>query len=374
MEIVLETSIYIFIIGFYTILLLVLLYKLAKDNFSVPYLTLIPLFGILGGIFAILHMSDILPSFLYLDTIILALELIFWGFQFFFLYLFLEYLSTPRPHNMRMLCAFGLFLLQIFSHLLIIWFELISSSKSDNIWLLADIGYNNLAFFSLIFGIYTYYKVYHDTREKRAAGFIIGLSLAFIGFIFHSLVDYIGFFSTLPEFLEEIGFLGDILPMFGLFVFIATYLYDLNYIYRLHGDHLLLLVTYKNGLAIHSIEFECGSNIKIEENFFSGFISSLSFVFDKVLKSKYPLESISSKDETIMIRSGKKILVIFLTRNPTSILMKAMDKYIQFFEERFCNELEREELEISKFRSAKDLIKPIFPFLKVRETQEIPFL
>jgi hypothetical protein len=54
--------------------------------------------------------------------------------------------------------------------------------------------------------------------------------------------------------------------------------------------------------------------------------------------------------------------------------MKAMDKYIKFFEERFCCELEREELEISKFREARDLIKPIFPFLKVRETQEIPFL
>jgi hypothetical protein len=263
---------------------------------------------------------------------------------------------------------FGLLIIQNMSLWLMVWFASFSPTAVENLWLLADFGYNNLAIFAYwIIGIPTYYRLYRYTKEKKAIGFIIGLILAGSGYIVNSLIDYIGFFTTLPTWLDDIGILGDVFPLTGLIIFLITYIFDVDYIYRLPHDHYMLMVTYKSGVAIHSVQFETERKVKIEENLFSGFISSLTFVFDNILQSPSPIDTISSKDASILLRSGEKIIVIVLTKQPTSILARALDRYIHRFEKRFKEELKEESTEVSKFQDAKEIISQIFPFLKITE-------
>jgi hypothetical protein len=130
----------------------------------------------------------------------------------------------------------------------------------------------------------------------------------------------------------------------------------------------MLVVTYKSGITIHSVKFQTKRNLEIKQNLFSGFMTSISFVFNNILKSEEPIETISSKDATILMRSGEKIIVIMIVEQPTKILERAMDRYIEMFEKRFQEELEEETSEVSKFKDAEDLINPIFPFLQIEDT------
>ncbi|MEJ2279449.1 MAG: hypothetical protein P8Y70_17160, partial [Candidatus Lokiarchaeota archaeon] len=60
---------------------------------------------------------------------------------------------------------------------------------------------------------------------------------------------------------------------------------------------------------------------------------------------------------------------IMLARQPTRILERAMDRYITIFEKKFERELDLESTEITRFKEADELIKPIFPFLKIENSE-----
>lgn len=368
MNLEINTIINILIASFYTIFFLLFSYQTTRKHRSAPHLLLLLLFGLLGAFFAIVDSTEIFPNFGPYSRIYLIIELMFYGLQFFFFYLFVQDISRIRPHIWTLIVMFTFLIIQNMALWLMVWFSSFSSTAVDNLWFLADFGYNNLAIFSFwIIGVPTYYKLYDYTKEKKAIGFIFGLLLSGMGYIVNSLIDYIGFFSTLPNWLDSIAIFGEIFPLTGLIIFLFTYIFDVDYIYRLPHDHYMLMVTYKSGVAIHSVKFKTKRAVEIEDNLFSGFITSLTFVFDNILRSPSPIETISSKDASILIRSGEKIMVIVLTQQPTSILTRALDRYIKKFEQKFSKELKKESTEISRFQAAKDLIGKIFPFLKIKE-------
>lgn len=368
MSIEINVIINILIGSFFTILFGLFTYQTTRKHRSAPYLLISLFFGVLGAFFAIIDSTDIFPNFGPYSRIYLVLELIFYGLQFFFFYLFVQDISRIQPQLWSLLIMFTLLIIQNMSLWLMVWFSTFSSTAVDNLWLLADIGYNNLAIFAYwIIGIPTYYKLYNYTKEKKALGFILGLILIGLGYSVSSLIDYIGFFGTIPGFLDSIAIFGEIFPLVGLLLFLLIYILDVDYIYRLPHDHYMLMVTYKSGVAIHTVKFQTKREIKIEDNLFSGFISSLTFVFDNILRSPSPIETISSKDASILLRSGEKVLVIVLTQQPTSILTRALDRYIKRFEEKFNELLKIESTEITKFTEAKELIGKIFPFIKIKE-------
>jgi len=371
MNLDINTIINILIGSFFAILFVLFTYQTTKKHRAAPYLLSSIFFGVLGAFFALVDSADLLPNFTPFNRTYLILELMFYGLQFFFFYLFVQDISRLNPQLWSLILMFAFLILQNISLWLMVWFSSFSMTAVDNLWLLADIGYNNLAIFAFwIIGIPTYYRLYNYTKEKKALGFIIGLILVGGGYVVGSLIDYIGFFGTVPSYLNDISILGEIFPMVGLLIFLLTYILDVDYIYRLPHDHYMLMVTYKSGVAIHTKKFDTKREVQIEENLFSGFISSLTFVFNNILQSISPIEVISSKDASILIRSGERILVIILTQQPTSILARALDRYIRRFEDKFKDELKRESTEVGKFQEAEELIKPMFPFLKIKENSE----
>jgi hypothetical protein len=160
---------------------------------------------------------------------------------------------------------------------------------------------------------------------------------------------------------------GEIFPLMGLLLFLITYILDVDYIYRLPRDHFMLMVTYQGGTPIHSVKFHTKRKAELNQNLVSGLISSLKITFDQLLQTTAPLETISSKDASILLRSGEKILVSMLAEHPTAILIRALDKYVIRFEEKFSDEIKRETHDTTEFEKADKLIKPIFPFLEIKK-------
>ena len=128
----------------------------------------------------------------------------------------------------------------------------------------------------------------------------------------------------------------------------------------------MLMVTYKSGTPIHTVKFQTKRDVKVNESLFSGFITSLTITFDQILQSKSPLETISSKDASVLVRSGEKIFVVMLAEHPTAILARALDKYVKQFEKKFKEKIEKETADTTEFSKADELIKPIFPFLEIK--------
>jgi hypothetical protein len=262
----------------------------------------------------------------------------------------------------------GLLILQNASLYFMVWFSPFSEEVVDFLWLPADVGYNSLAIVAFgIFGIPIYTRLYRYTKEGKALGFMISLSLVISGFIIHSFIDYLGFFDLVPPWLDNISILGEILPLSGLLLFLMTYIVEVDYIYRLPADHYMLMVSYKDsGILLHAVKFETHKEVNLKENLFSGFISSLSVLFTEIFKEPSQIETISGKNIHILMRSGRFITAMMVTRQPTSILENAMDRYIEEFENHYEKELKREIAEVSKFDDAIQLVKPIFPFLKFK--------
>ncbi|TXT58658.1 MAG: conserved membrane protein of unknown function [Promethearchaeota archaeon] len=358
----------IIITSLYGIFLVLFAYQTKVKGRSAPYLLLLLFFGVVGGFLAIVDSSGILPSFGPYNRIYLILELVCYGLQFFFFYLFIEDISSLKPRLSGLMIMLSLLILQNTALWSIVWFSAVAPDAADYMWLLADIGYDNLPIVAfLFFGLPTYYRIYRYTEEKKALGFILSMILASTGFIIISLIDYTGFFGVKPVLLDNISLLGEIFPLLGLLIFLLTYLIDVDYIYRLPSDHFLLMVTYRSGVPIHFTTFETKKEVEIEENLFSGFISSIGMVFDQILQSRAPIQSISSEEATIVIRSGKNIMAIILTKRPTAILERAMDKYIDKFEKKYREPLKNEIVEINAFEGAKELVKPIFPFFRIKK-------
>lgn len=363
-----DFTIDILVVSFYFILLVIFIYQTTRRNRSAPFLLLNLLFGVLGGFFAVVHNVNIIPNYTGYPNFYLLVELLFYGFQFFFFYLFLEDISELKPKLWRLMLMFGLLILQILG----LGFIIISSAYSEELllvsWILEGLGFNLSAFIVfLLFGIPVYYKIYNYTKEKRVFGFILGLLIGSLGFILNSIYDSITLLYYIRIWPSSIRAVINFFPMIGLLFFMITYLSDIDYIYRLPHDHFMLMVTHKNGISLYTAQFSTKKEIEINENFFSGFISNVNYVYEKVLKSPSSIENVSGKEASILIRSKKHLLFAFVTHHPTAMLIRALERFADRFEEYYKSELKSDMSHVAKFQDADMLIKENFPFLKIKK-------
>ncbi|TFF92511.1 MAG: hypothetical protein EU543_05430, partial [Promethearchaeota archaeon] len=171
MSLDINTIVNILIGSFFTILFVLFTYQTTRRHRSAPYLLLSLFFGVLGAFFALVDSANLLPNFTTFNRIYLIVELMFYGLQFFFFYLFVQDIWRLHPQLWSLILMFVFLIIQNMSLWLMVWFSSFSTAAVDNLWLLADIGYNNLAIFAFwIIGIPTYYRLYDYTKEKKTLG------------------------------------------------------------------------------------------------------------------------------------------------------------------------------------------------------------
>lgn len=353
------------IAAFFAVLLVFFLYQIVKKKRDAPFFVTLLFFGMLGGIFAFLDSADLFADPL---RIMLTIQLTCYALQFFFFFMFVENLRSLKVNMLRFGIVFGFLLLQQFALWTIVWFK--SYPITTHLWLLADMGYNNVALISfLACGVPVYLKMYRYTKETKPIIFTIAIIIVSMGFIIISLSDYFSYFSTIPEWLASIGDLGDILPLTGLLLFVIVYISDVDYIYRLANDSYLLMISYKTGIPIHKVNIKNQKNVYIEDSLISGLLYTINSIFTNVLQVKTPIESISSKEATALMRSGKYIVATILTEKDSAILARALERYVKEFESRYEDILKVNDSEVSKFNSADDLLTRVFPFFIIENKE-----
>lgn len=354
------------IASFFAVLLVFFLYQIIKKKRDAPFFVTLLFFGMLGGIFAFLDSANLFEDPL---RIMLAIQLTCYALQFFFFFMFVENLRSLKVNMLRFGIVFGFLLLQQFALWTIVWFK--SYPVTTHLWLLADLGYNNVALIIfLACGVPVYLKMYKYTKEIKPIIFSVAIIIVSIGFIIISLSDYFSYFSTIPEWLAVIGDLGDILPLTGLLLFVLVYISDVDYIYRLANDSYLLMVSYKTGIPIHKVNIINQKNVYIEDSLISGLLFTINSIFTNVLEVKTPIESISSKEATALMRSGKYIVATILTEKASAILARALERYVREFESRYEDILKINDSEVSKFNSADDFLTQVFPFFMIENKEK----
>jgi hypothetical protein len=346
-------------------LLLLFIYQTTRKQRSAPHFLILLTFGMVGGIFAFLDSARIFPD---PKRIFLAAQLTCYGFQFFFFYLFLEELRGLKVNTARFMIAFGLLALQVFSLWTIVWFK--EYPVTGDLWLLADTGYDGLALFTFLgCGIPVYLKTYRITKEMKALFLSFALLIVSLGFIIIFGVDYTNYFGQTPAWLDDISDFGEIFPMTGLLLFVLSYLSNVDYIYRLPNDNYILMVTYKSGVTIHAVKFQNRANIVVEENLISGLLTTINIIFTNVLKSTNYIESMTSKNATILMQAGEKIVATIMADSASAILVRALKRYVTEFERTFKASLDADESNMEVYDPAKNLLQTIFPFIHIKETK-----
>ncbi len=302
------------------------------------------------------------------------------GIQFIYFYLFIENSNTLKPSRGHLVGLFMLFGLEVFGFLSYSLFYVPGSSEHFEILqffkLIGRIGYNGLAIY--VFALVSfpiYYRMYRYTNEKRSLILLIGISLIGLGysltFIFDILYIYKPELFGVGNFYNIMLSLGNNVPMIGLVTIAILYAFNLSYIYRLPFDHYVLLVTYKSGLNILSVEFQTKyKNISIKEQLISGMLSAVNNIYKYVFDSHQLIDAINSKDLSIVMENGEYVSVIMVTQHPSGILKRGMRLFVKKFEATFHEALERTEQEIQFFENGRQIFTRIFPFLNCNSTNK----
>ncbi|MHA1284599.1 MAG: hypothetical protein ACTSQP_19030 [Promethearchaeota archaeon] len=349
-------------IGLFSLLML-FLYQLGKKKRKVPELIVGLIFGTIGATIALIESLGLVESDPFLRAALLPIHLICYGLLIFFFYLFLESILTVQINIPRFLIAFSLLFLQIIADILIIWFD--SNAVTQNIWLLADIGYDSLGIYTFLFvGLLVYVRSYQYTKEKKTIILSVAILIIGLGYVVLSLNDYTGYFGVTPDWISDISVLGDVLPFTGILLLLITYLSDVNYIYNFPFDNYVLMVAYKYGIQIHSVYFKTKKEVDLDVHLVSGFLSSLNTIFGSILGKEDVIEHISGKKTHIISENGEYISATVISEKINKYLKRSLRRYVREFEERYRSELKENLSEISHFNNAIEMISPIFPFLK----------
>ncbi len=307
---------------------------------------------------------------------VLVWELIFFAFQTFFFYLFLESLISIKINPYRL----AIVLIFLVSHIISLYLvylkyvyveafgtgAIIEDKFDDMFWIISDISYNVLAMVVYAaFGIPIYYNTYKFTKERKPVIFIVALILISLGYFISLLRDLNTYVNNPSEIVFAISEVSEYLKLLGLFMFIITYLLDVDYIYRLPFNIYILTVLYKDGNKIHTVRLKTSRKIQIEDVLLSGLISAINSVYSQTLETKSLIESISSKDASILLKSGEFITVVIVTDKGSAVLLNALERYVKEFEYKFHDLLKNQIVNMTAFESAKELIAAIFPFFQI---------
>ncbi len=322
-------------------------------------------FGFLAGIVTIIGSGELFPVPSSIDFVFLPLQINMYGFQFFLFYIFLERLISTSLNPKRFSFVLIFFLIQTIS----LWFSVLFRDLYDVtkiMWFFADLSYAVLGLFIyLIFGFIIYIRIYNQTYEIKPLIFSVTMILIGLGFVFTLLKDLYDFFSLSTPWLDILIPLSNAFIMIGLLIFTAVYVTEIDYLYRLPHQIFMLMVLTKSGIPLHAVKLKTKLNIEIEEDLLSGLISAISNVFEEVFQTKTFIRNISSKEMSLLIEPGEKIVCIIITNKVTFFLDQALRRYSTTFEEQFSQALQDKIQDTVVYRSAVDLLKPIFPFFKV---------
>lgn len=213
-------------------------------------------------------------------------------------------------------------------------------------------------------GIPYYVRGYRLTRERinllLATAMVVGVATYGLIFTNHA------FIPRDAPYLDTIVSATGILSSAFIAIFALTYLFNLDYIYRLPFDNYILMVAYRTGIPIQKIELESSKDPVIKDALVTGLLSAVNNLFMEALDASTDIENISSQDATVIVKTGRYATAIVIGERATAKLADATGRFLAAFEARYADELAQGESEMSLFDNCTDLVPPFFPFFKIK--------
>lgn len=367
---------------FFGFLTIYFIYQSISQQRPVKFLLYSGITGFIASIFTVFWALELVNG---RASLILRYSYLFGSaIQLIFYYRFIENIYHQKPHRTNLMFVSSFLVLMCIGYISnIIFFEKYNSHTNEfskYFDLISSWGYNGLGLY--IFGIVAmpiYYKVYKKTAENKAFVLMIAVILCALGFLITLIFD--GIMSYNPdlfniydgvlniwEFIREIG---NFLPVIGLAVYCIVYALNISYIYRLPFEHYFLMVIDKSGLILLLIPFKTKRKVFLQEEMFAGMVTVMDEIYRIIFDSQYYIDKITNKDVSIVVEHGDEIAVLVATERASRILSRGMSMFVKRFENLYEEQIKLKDRDLNHFKSARNLLQQIFPFLQYEENRKI---
>ncbi len=274
------------------------------------------------------------------DTVLIPIELMFFGISMFFNYLFLESLQTFTRLRIPFTFTFIFLIIQQFCLNMVIFIPRSSSTISVTFfWFVADVSYNVLGIITnLLVGMPFYIRNFQRSRKISALILAIAFSFSALGFISLFLADTFWFFSIFPVFQAFIFNMGNLLPIIGFITIIIVYILDIHYFYQIPSDLFVLMVTDNENedRIVFQSKYENSPEIqsKVDKSL-PNLLESINRVFRDTYLAKTSVRIFMNEEVSMIREMGKRYSAVIVSTSGSRIMISALRRFLKEFEVHF---------------------------------------
>ena len=270
------------------------------------------------------------------DSILVPIELMFFGFSQLFMYLFLESLRTFTRLTVPFMFIFVCLIIQQFSLILVMILPP-STPVLTFIWFVADISYNLLGLITnFIIGTPIYIRNYRRSRKISAFILAIAFGIASLGFGFLFLADAFWYFSIFPVFQNIVFTIGKLLPVIGFITIIIVYIFDIHHFYQIPSNLFLLMITDTHNRIIFQSKYETSAEIQAKMDIaLPNLLDSINRVFQDTYLAKTSVKIFMNKEVSMIREVRDKYSAVIVSTSESRIMISALRRFLKEFEAHF---------------------------------------
>ncbi|MFX1537108.1 MAG: hypothetical protein ACFFDI_23085 [Promethearchaeota archaeon] len=334
------------LLSLFIIFTIILLYQTIKHKKSGDFVTWAMISGIFGSILHLLGniFNDFRAPGAWQNYFTIIAAVVF-GFAFFCIHVFLE---RNRAENLQgiwnafIILLFGIALGSVLFYLRDPIYE--NFLLPVTAWTILGIG----IFFN---GARIHWDIYRTTNREKIP-LIQTIALIIIG---------LGFFVYLLESSQKTSY-GNLLQMTGFFLYVITYIGNINYMYRLPIRIKFISVFNEAGIPLFQISWQ--PEIAEKAELIVGAFNAVNSLLSHTLSTKEPINLIKAPRGAVMLRQRENLTVIVIAESTNAILARSLDRFLYEFSQQIS------ETSIVRVDQLEEIMEKSLPLL----LQAFPYL
>lgn len=336
-----------------------------------PYLSLSALFLFVSIMFENLSLKNIAESNQLDANLFYTLHIFFMGIHLTFLFDFLNSIVYNRPPMILSIINMAFLTNKIGSLLLFLY---LTPNRSI---------YNGSIYITLARILCSLYMIYIDgilacsiyirqfLKKKDLPSFLVlgGFFLMAISYIPRFLRD-ISALLIMPYEYTLLAEIADFINLIAIVIFLAVYFIHDTYFFRLPYDVYFLGIYTTKGMEILRYEIKTEKPKQIDTKILSGLLKAFNIAYRTTFKAKMPIQTVRSKDFTLIFENQAKIMVVLGADRTSFVLfqsLKHFTKDIAAYIEANNSGLERMTNDNTDF---SQFLQRSFPYLEFPKNEE----
>lgn len=338
----------------FTMIFLLFVYQTKTRHRGAPDLTFALFLGVIAAIIrSLAELPPFAEDWYVTNFRVMRFAMLIWSIQFLFIWRFMERLDNKNIPSTHVWSISSTFTASLLSNIAVVFFNLQQYQRVH------DFFYSLFGFIAFGLSAKILYQVYVDT-EKETTALIQFVAVAVLSISF--VIDFLKFY------VPGIFFVGNVLQLLGMLIYVISLLYNIDYIYRLPCKIQDLIIFSRDGPGLFSIGMKADEK-SIDEYLLSGLIVALNSLVQE-LKPKIPderLDLLLTTKRVMYLEFGTNFVVALVASKLTWFLERSTKRLLKILDED-PDMLECKEQGIS-LPTEKTLayLKTVFPYLPLNE-------